>query len=371
MHTEGKYSVDTVIKKSNFLIGSKYKSSILENKIMAISLSKIQEIEEGDNGILISRIRASELREIMNANDGSFYTQLENTARIMTGKSIGMSDPERKIFDYIAVIIRAHYEDGIFTIEYNPHVKQYIYELSESYTLLKLATLISFKSVFSFRLYEILKSKAYTRKGEQPSDTFNIKLSIAELKLELGVVNAELDKVRRVLKNSSTPDYEKAIEVSPEQTFVNWVDFRRKCLEVAIREINEKSDMYVEYDTEKSGRGGRIVAINFKVKYGKKKEISETEKNDIMDETYELLSPYKIKMKDVRAIVEAADYNYSSIKTAFTILKNSKNKYEPVGFMIAALRDNYKEYPQKKNQFTDIENNRYNFDELEKDIVCN
>ena len=36
--------------KSNFLIGAKYKSSLLENKVMAISLNKIKDAEEDKEG---------------------------------------------------------------------------------------------------------------------------------------------------------------------------------------------------------------------------------------------------------------------------------------------------------------------------------
>ena len=60
MDNNGQESVlETVqYQKSNFIISGKYKSSLLENKLMAISLSKLQYAEETSDS-LVSRIKAS------------------------------------------------------------------------------------------------------------------------------------------------------------------------------------------------------------------------------------------------------------------------------------------------------------------------
>ena len=46
--------------KPNFLISAKYKSSLMANKVLAISLSRLQEAEDSKDGVLISDIKASE-----------------------------------------------------------------------------------------------------------------------------------------------------------------------------------------------------------------------------------------------------------------------------------------------------------------------
>lgn len=253
--------------KSNFLIGSKYKSSLLEMKLTSIALTKMQRMEfteDTGSGDLICSMRASELRHLLpNGNDGSFYQQLEPVAKMMTSRTVGWSDPERHEFDYVTVITRASYKDGIFTVKFNSDLKKYLKNLHQQYTILQLPTMLNFKSAYSFRLYEVLSSKCYYPKGkERDDDLFKVSFSLSELKLEMGVVNANLDSVQRVLRGTETPDYDKAVERSPEKQFNRWSDFRNRVIDVACKEINETSDMQVEYETVKQGRGGRVVGLN-------------------------------------------------------------------------------------------------------------
>ena len=199
MDNNGQESVlETVqYQKSNFIISGKYKSSLLENKLMAISLSKLQYAEETSDS-LVSRIKASELRELLKGNSGSFYQKLDEAARKMTGKTIGISNPEEKRFCYLAVVIMSKYENGEFIIEYNKHLKKYLCNIKQNFTILNLSLMLSIDNGYGFRLYELLKSKAYYPKGYEnrtKSETFLVKYSVAELKLLLGIVNAELDTV--------------------------------------------------------------------------------------------------------------------------------------------------------------------------------
>lgn len=370
--------------KSNFLIGAKYKSTLLENKIMAISLSHIQNAEEDMNtGALISKIPASELRELMGVKGGSFYNQLDKAAKSMTGKTIGMSNPEKKVFDYIAVIIRAHYEGGIFTLEYNPHMKSYIQDIKQNFTILNLPTMLEFDSVYSFRLYELLKSKAYYPKGiDRRENVFKISFSVSELKLNLGVVNAELDKVKKALHNSKTPDYDKAIEISPEKVFETWYEFKRRALDIAVKEINKKTDMEVTYNSLKSGRGGKVYQIDFIVELNKEEkkadELSQEDKDNIIDEIFEFIEE-PVKLKDIRAIVEAAEYDKDKVKKAYDIMKNSNSDINNmVGFMIKAIKDNFslpvsikKDKNPSTAQFNQFMHQDYDIEALEKELLNN
>ena len=114
---------DNKYSKSNYLISAKYASSLLENKITAISLAKIQKKEyvEDKNGRIVCNMTANELRKLLNANAGSFYSQLEPVAINMTSRTLGFSDPNKNggVFDYISVVDRARYENGTFSIFYN------------------------------------------------------------------------------------------------------------------------------------------------------------------------------------------------------------------------------------------------------------
>ena len=224
-------------KKSNFLITSKYKSSILENKILSIALANADDIHEESEG-LVYEIAVSDLKRKMNISKsyGSFYDKLDDAAKSMTGRTIGT----------ISVVTRATSKDGIFRIIFNPALKDNIIDIKDKFTVLKLSTMLSFKSSYSLRLYELLKDELQEIKWQQDRDAITLgkkntyrqenlfkyetSIGLAELKLEMGVVNAELDKVKRVLQGKN-PDYEKAVASSPEQILKSWSDFRRRVLE--------------------------------------------------------------------------------------------------------------------------------------------
>ena len=372
--------------KSNILIGAKYKSSLLENKIMAISLAHIQSMdmtEDPKTGAICTKIKAADLRRLLNGNSGSFYKQLNQTAQSMTGKTIGFSSPEKRMFDYIAVIIRAHYEDGVLTLEYNPHIKKYIKDLKTNFTILGLDELLKFKNVYSFRLYELLRSRAYHPKNSgRTGNTFKISFKLSELKLNLGVVNAELDKVKKILNNSPAPDYDKAVELSPERTLETWRDFKRCCLDKATHEINAITNMNVEYEAIKGGVGSKVYAINFIVtlKDLVEKNVEVVDKDSVLDDIRDMIREKEdLRIAQLRAIAEAADYDINKVQKAYEITLQTPAVDDFVAFMIAAIKNSY-EKPNKRKKaspkqtsdaFRNFEERTYDYSKIEEQFAKN
>lgn len=336
--------------KSNILIGAKYKSSLLENKIMAVAFSRIQNAQIDRDGI-ICKITAKELMNMMGIKRGSFYEDLDTCAQAMTGRTVGMSDPEKKMFHYMAVITSATYMDGILTIKFNSDLKYYITNIKENFTRLNLNTMISFSSVYSFRMYELLKSRAYYPKGKEKEDKkFIIQYTVSELKLSLGIVNAELDSVRRVLNNTNAPDYDKAIEKSPEKTFERWSDFKKRVLDTAVNEINEKTEIQVDYTLHKRGKGGRVQAITFVVtqpdivteKKPEPKEITQELKEECYEYISELFKDNPLTYKNMKVLAELAQYDCDKISGAFEVMTLQPEPVRDVmGFMCAAIKEEY------------------------------
>lgn len=379
---------DDRYSKSNYLISAKYASSLLENKITAISLAKIQKKEyvEDANGRIVCNMTANELRKLLNANAGSFYSQLEPVALNMTSKTIGFSDPNRNggMFDYISVVDRAKYENGVFSIFYNTDVKEYLADFKANFTLLELSTMLKFKNVYSFRLYELLLSKSYYRKGipkERKTQIFKIEFNLSELKLNMGVVNAELDVVRKELRNRKAPDYDKAVERSPEKKFNIWYEFRREVLDVAVKEINEKTDMKVSFTALKGGRGAKVYGVEFIVDLTSRNvdaienvlpvsfEMTEDDKLDFIVDIKILLKEFSTK--DVRIICEKSGYNRLKIENAYNLLGQQKNVFNPTGWMISCLTDEYDSSKKidKKNGFNNFHQRDYDYEQLEMELL--
>lgn len=363
------------IKKSNFLIGAKYKSSLLENKILAIALANIQNVTE-EHGLLYSCIKASELRKLLNANSGSFYNQLDQAASALTGRTIGMNDPSKKVFKYVSVVIHSSYENGVLTIKYNPEVKDYIQDIVKNYTKFKLSILLSFNTSYSYRLYELLKSKAYYSKngnGQENNGIFHVSFLLSELKFVLGVIDADQASVKKILDNEKKPDYDKAYDKAKSKVFESWGDFKKKVLEVAKKEINEKSDITIDYTPVRGGRGGKIFQVDFTISLDENiaefSDIPEDDKTVFLDRLTSLLckDDQKLNSKDIASIAAASEYDWDKIMKAYSCMKQQNGTVNNiVGWMITALKKDFHAPPNGFNRCMDGEYAGKTEDELEK-----
>ena len=360
-------SVDKPFKKSNVILSSKYKASLLENQILSINLAKIG---KGDytieNGSIVCRMHASELKKLLHKTNGSFYESLRPVAEGMTSRNLGINRPEEHTFSYISLISRADYRDGIFTIKFNPELEDYLTP-NKNFTMLRLTTMLKFKANASFRLYEILQSQCYHPDGSDAvGDTHEFDYQLSELKLLIGVVNADLDAVRRVLNASPVPDYDKAVAASPEQTFRRYSDFKKRVLDVAVNEINEKTNLHVEYVPIKGGRGGKVHRINFIVTVAKstgetvataakKKELSEEERFNLYMSIKEQVP--SLDLAQIKQVVKTADFDQEIISKAIGMMENSASNIEnPGGWLVSCMKGRWYEETQDSKVVDDSGN---------------
>lgn len=390
-----------LFSKSNTLIDSKYKASLMEQKLLNIVLSKLQKRQyndEGETGGLVCSIKAAELRELLRVSGGSFYTQLNKAAAAMTSRTIGFVNDDIKTFKYISLISMAQYEKGTFTVKFNYELKKYLTQ-EAPFTVLDLPVILAYNSVYALRLHEILLSECYNMKKpgvakytkkEATKGHYKIEIGLSELKLSLGVVNAETSAVQKVLAGSPTPDYDKAVEKATEKSFSDWYEFRRKVIEVAVKEINRVDNgTFVSYEPKKAGHGGKVYAITFFVELGnkeneeeKKTEATKKSKSQLsQEEQFELFFKVKTLIKeelsydDISVICKAAEYDIQKIEKAYMVASSSTNAIDNlVGFMIKAIKENYdlpvkKENGKKQNKFNNFHQRDYDFDEYERALL--
>lgn len=384
-------------KKSNSLVSAKYKSTLVENKILALSLSKANkmiaeyiEVEGEDEPVKVytSVLKSSEIKNALGISSKNMASQMKTIYDKMSDKKIGMTK-ENGDFGYRNLVIGGDYSNGELKLYYNPLLSSYYKEVSRNYTMLSLSTMMKFKSVHSFRLYELLKKECYTNnnKPSKPSlDTgestvYFFNYSVAELKLMIGVVNAESAAVKNILNKNG--DFEKAVEKAEEKGFERWCDFKRRCIDPAILEINDLTEMQVTYSLKKSGQGGKVHAIEFAVEINNgnlEKPATESKNPQIdedifFDEVSELIEE-KIRFKDIKSISEAAGYDIEKIKKAYRIAKQQKSVDNLVGFMISAIANDYTENisiskKQTSGSFGDFMQSGIDYEELEKKIYAN
>lgn len=394
-------SSNDIFSKSNSLISSKYKASLLEQKLLNIVLARLQQknyVDKGVNEGLVCEIKTTELKNLLGlkSQGGSFYEQLKPAAAAMTSRTLGFVNNEMESFKYISLITSAEYADGIFTVKFNSELKKYLNPKTQ-FTVLELPILLQYKSIYSLRLHEMLLSRCFKRKNvgvakytgkESTGKHYKFDIGLSELKLSLGVVNADSPPVRKILSGASTPDYDKAVEKATEKSFNAWGDFRKRVIEVAVAEINKMDNgINVEYEPLKGGKGAKVYGITFYVNLCDSEEKDEVEEKSeekavlTEDEQFEVMFQVKtliketVSLKDIKTICETANYNFNKIETAYKVANDVQNITNLVGFMIKAIKDEYSESVKaehkrkRENRFNNFHQREYDFDEYEKKLL--
>ena len=253
---------DIILRKSNDLVGAKYKSSLLENKITSIAMTRI-EIDNNDD--ICARLYPGELKRLLNKGsaDKNIYNDLKVLGKSITGHSIVIEDGLGN-FTAFALIKTAEYENGVFTIKFNEEIKPHILGLQRNYTTLNLSTLSSFNKNCSFRLYEVLSKEMYKPKNEDGAVI--VVYGINELKFMIGLANADEKGVQRYLAtHQKNIDWDYIYDnVVVEKSYPEWRDFRKRILLPAQIELEEKSDIRFEFEGIRLGGNG-YKKIEFKI----------------------------------------------------------------------------------------------------------
>lgn len=389
--------------KSNSLINAKGKASLLAQKLFAIG---IQQAEEDEKGILTATIRGTDLRKIFGNKNGSFYDEIKALVEPIKGRPsildwrVIYTDDTTKSIEAMNVITDCKFEEGILSFRFNDKVNDQVKELKSNYTIFSLTETIPLRSIYSFRIFELLKAEydiqEWRAKKEgtyNPGDVYVLDVNLTDLKLKLGIIDPNTsEKLLRAVKQE-TPDYEAIEEMAKGQKenvkYKRFSDFRVATIDVAQQELKERTSIFFEYEQLKAGRGGKTVGIRFYIHSKQteadpeeivetvpveEKELSEAEKYTIVFQAQVILGTQLYTMEDILSIVKAADYDLDKIRAAHKLINKTKTQIDnPTGWMIEAIKKSYKENTPKKaaNNFNNFQQNTYDFNELEKQLLDN
>ncbi|WP_029233266.1 replication initiation protein [Butyrivibrio sp. VCB2006] len=372
-------------RKSNELINAMGKGTALSQKLFAIGM---QNMKVDDTNNVVATIYGSELRKMFKSTSGSLYEHIEALCdRQVKGQTIFdwnllMKDKEKGKIEAHQVVTDASFKDGTLTLRYNNSLTDKIINLQKNYTVLSLSDTLSLKSVYSLRLYEMLKSaydyKAYVTKetGEQAFD-----YNLTELKLELGIITSGGVKEIKNELEKELPDYDK-IEALADKNDLNkykeYKIFNRNVLSKAKAELNKKTSLEVDYEPIKNGRktAGIRFFVNQKEGSVPKEKLSVINKDEILDELIDLLHD-DFKIKEIREIAETAEYDLEKVRKSYNyMLSYDKTIDVPIAFIKDCIKNEYyaqkaKPMYSKKNTFNNFEQNHDNFEDLEKILLDN
>lgn len=209
------------VTKHNALIEAHYKLTLMEQRII---LNMIALIEPSDEKFKTYRLK---IREVFGVNGGKDYQELIEASGRLVSKLINIKRPNDGLLQ-ITFLSSAEYipQDGVIELEFSPKMKPFLLQLKDNFTSYKLHRVMSFKSTYTIRLYELMKQYENTREKTRT-------ITIDELQKIFGT------------------------------NYPTWSHFRSKVLELAKEEMHEKADIFFTYKPLKKGR--KVEAVEFTI----------------------------------------------------------------------------------------------------------
>lgn len=228
------------VVKSNYLIQkTRFDLTLTEQKLI---LHVIQLIEPKDDDFKTYRFSIKDYCRICQISDrsGKNYTDIKSSLKKISDKSFWMEqeDGSEVLMRWIDKV-KIDPRKNIIDIKLDKDLKPHLLQLKQFFTKYNYLYVMTMKSQYSIRLYEILKSYENVQ----------------------GIIY-ELGELRRILNLSD--------EVMPR-----WVDFKRFVIEQAIKEINKLTDITITYETIKKGRSVFEVVFHIKSKSETQKVLSQ------------------------------------------------------------------------------------------------
>ena len=379
--------VNKSYKKSNELINAMGKGTALSQKLFAIGMQHIH-VDETNN--VVATIYGTDLRKMFKSSSGSLYEHIEALCdRQIKGATIFdwnllMKDKENGKIEAHQVVTDASFKNGTLTLRYNNSLTDKIVNLQKDYTVLSLAETLSLKSVYSLRLYEMLKSAYdYQSAVTKKQGDMVFEYLLPELKLELGIINSGGSKEIKAELEKDSPDYDRIDELAEktgQNKYKEFKIFNRNVLLKAKEELNNKTSLVVDYEPIKSGRkavGIRFFVTKKDLEAPKTVQIVQANKDEILDELIDLMHD-DFKLREIREIAEAADYDISKIKKAYEYMQNYGTDIDvPIAFIKDCIKKGYyntesKPKAAKNNSFNNFsQRTDYDFEELERKLLEN
>lgn len=352
-----------MVKKSNDFIVSKYKSSLLEQKLVSIAITRLKINKDAS---ITATIFPSELKEMLgkNKDDVHIYRDLKKVSKEMTGHVIEMEDGKGN-FSVLSLITNADYINGHFTMTFNNKMSEHVFNLKSHFTSYSLANALQLKSGYSYRFYELIKMDAYKITDKCPYVLHDY--GVNELKFMVGVLDINDKNARECQDNGGT--WDEMATVCREQMMSEWGSFKRRVLDKAKKELDATADYTFDYNLIRSGKGGKVVSVQLiihknmnrgkdvqeKVKYNEKVVKNKNEAYEQMD--MEDLLPYPsllftyeghngLTRDNLIAVYKAAGNDMSLVAKAIDMADEASNTTainNYVGWLIDCVKKKYDE----------------------------
>lgn len=216
-----------VVKGNDLIQRNRFELSLMEQKTVAYICSMIKPIDSGFQSEYEFKIRDYCKICDIDYDNGANYAYVKETLKKLRDRSMWMTleDGSETVVGWLDRVT-TNKKSGLAHIRIDDRLIPYLFDLKQQFTKYQLYNILGMKSAFSVRIYELMKSYSFRH-----------------------TIIFELNELKELLM------------VEHVKSYVNYKDFRVKVLEKAQTEINELTDINIEFEPIKTGR--KVTSIKF------------------------------------------------------------------------------------------------------------
>lgn len=234
------------VVKDNVLINASYSLDLVEQRIVLQGIVKSRETEKGFTDSNPVRIHASEYEKQFNVSKDAAYKALKDAVLSLFERQFSFTELQDEKLKVVKSrwVSQIAYVDDLAEVQiiFSPAVASMCSRLEKHFTSYDLDQVANLTSKYAVRLYELVMS--WKSVGKTPE------FSLAEFRNQLGL-----------LDNEYTP--------------MN--NFKKYVLELAVAQINEHTDIKLDYEQHKKGR--TISGFSFRLKSKVKQQKIEQQRD--------------------------------------------------------------------------------------------
>lgn len=287
-----------LVVKTNHLNTVLQNLSLAEIRIMQLGIVDAREKGKGLNAREPLFISAQRYSEVFDTTLENGYLRLKEASIHLLKRYFSFVNPRNNVVssNWLSQVEYLENKGGI-EIVFTPAVVEGITRIDGSidfFTKYLLSNTIKFKSVYSVRLYELVSQ--YKNKHNKTTDIFPLEI------------------------------FRKQLGVEPKQ-YKGMSDFKKYVLDKAVSEINEHSDLIIEYCQVKSGRMITGFYFTFTIKKNANNKVKNVSNPNVP--TSKELSFEKLTNKQLVRIVHSKKFimDYSNLVSPQSPVNQSSNAW--------------------------------------------
>lgn len=305
-----------LVLKSNPILEGRYPKSLTPREMdLLTTLFTTIDVKSGE--LATVRIRIRDLIKLFGLeSSNSAHSDIVRVSENLLSRVIKVYNKEENTLTQHHFLARAKYfyNEGIAEFKFHDELKPYLVELSV-YAKYVLGPFLALDSFYAKRIYELLIQYKNTARGDKK--TWEREFTILDLRGYLGIEKAE---------------------------YAKYSHFKARILETARRQINDRTDIHIEYNEVKMGR--KVSSVQFLV------TLMERPAEILHDPSLARLAgrimSHGVAEEKARELVQKCDQEliaWALDELARRLKGKAEKPTNPAGWLVKAIEEDYR--PQR------------------------